>query len=255
LKEETNIKKREFPYYRNGWGSGSINRNEPSAHEFRSRKNTMLLSTAMILYVGLEATIQGGAYGIINISNPIVLEFTFYATYLWCIYRYRVVCFDRIEEWNDNVISIINQNISIHWMNSWINVEDRYLENVQNIDDRTKINLKKQFGEMPDLQNLPKGIGIKLEFYSFSGLLEPIDIFGRCSLSVKTTKGSSIPEVGLFNINLKFHEIVFVLFRSYKLLARWDDSFSEWIAPWLLIVISFVCLYVRIFNVITNVLV
>ena len=45
-----------------------------------------------------------------------------------------------------------------------------------------------------------------------------------------------------------FFEIVFILFRSYRLLARWDDSFSEWIAPWVMIVISMICFYIRIYE-------
>ena len=151
MKGEAKEIKRDFPYSRSGWAS--VVRNAPTAHEYRSRKNAMLAAIAMILYVGLNVSLKSGTYGIINISNVVTLEISFYISFLWCIYRFRVVCFDRIAEWDEKVITVINQNISVTGTRSWIDMRDRFLNATKDIDDKTRSRIDENIGNIEDFLN------------------------------------------------------------------------------------------------------
>ena len=96
---------------------GVIHRVEPTAHEFRARRGAMLLSASVILYIAVDGTIQSGSYGIIEIARAEILELALAIAFVWSVYRFRVVCFDRFQEYHKKACTLANYNIHLELLN------------------------------------------------------------------------------------------------------------------------------------------
>lgn len=228
-----------------------INRIEPTAHEFRSRKHAMVFSIMVVLYVLAGAELQAGTYGIIKINNVQILEATFYIAFVWSIYRFSVICFGNTDAFFKKAIEIVGQHIHLNYRGSWIDIDDRYMENISKMSDKMKDYINSKLGSIPDINSKHDEIHFTYSLHTYSGGGLPISDYangGSIYINASRMKypvNEKEQQIGSVHVNRL--EIQRVLLRAYKILVCCDDSFSEWIAPWVLVFAAFICLYYRLF--------
>jgi len=238
---------RELPFSRRGWGN--VPRQEPSSHEFLARKHAVLFSIAVILYIGVGGTLKAGEYGVIEIKNAFILETALWIAFLWSVYRFRVICFERFQDFQKKACYLAEQHLNPNPKWSWLNIEERFKEAITNLDEHGKKRVKSFYSELQNIDE-PRKLTFRAELHTYSGGKAEEDLKHGSTIWVYATRieNSQLGNDGvqIAPIHIDASETRKILFRAYGLLIRWDDSFSEWIVPWILIVGAFFLLYFRI---------
>lgn len=244
--------KRELPLSHKG--TGEFERVEPTSHEFRARKQVFALSIAIILFVAAGGELNPGGYGLIKVGNAAILESALYLAFLWTVYRYRVVCFDRITDFHKKAIRLIEQNVGWGSRIDWLNLETMYKEAIKNITPDQDGRIRSRLGSVPASSEELKKFVSEINYQTYIGKGVP-DLLHNSHFEIRARKvDSGASPLLVVTINIDGPTTRRLFFHAYKLLIRYDDSFSEWIAPWFLISIAFLMLYFRLASEIKNAL-
>ena len=223
-----------------------IERKEPTSHEFLARKHAVIWAIVVILYVAVDGSLKSGVYGLLEIDSTFILEPAFFIIFVWSVYRFRVVCFDRFQECHNKAYSLIDQNVHLGSKWTWSDFSKQLGNLNAELKENEKIRILKVLGEIPNFDEYPKIKGITLTSKLNRESTREGSLRNCLYLSITATKSEDKgPDVDITSIRIEASETRRLLFRAYWLLIRNDDSFSEWVVPWLLIGFAFLSLYYR----------